>query len=65
MPTKFSQKPDPSSRHPDFTAAEFPSLHSLPGLYKFNPMINRADITLTDAAFRGASLRGLLILILL
>ncbi len=39
------------------------SFHSGRALYKFRLMINRADIPFADAALRGASLRGLLILI--
>ncbi len=39
------------------------SFHSPPAMYNLFSMIKHADIPFADTAFRGADLRGLLILI--
>jgi hypothetical protein len=53
-PQEFAQKgPRP----------HFGSFHSAQAGYNLFLMINRADILVADTALRGASLRGLLILI--
>ncbi len=63
MPEELGENSASATTYPKFITAEFRSFHSPHALYKLKPMINRADILFADAALRGASLRGLLILI--